>query len=194
MMNLTQLIHKWQSGDKFSEEKLFSVTYEQFRRIAKESIQKQKSLGVQPKNIEEIIHSTTSLVHDAYIKISSAQTVDLKNSREFYMLVATTMRHILVDFFRKQNSKKRDVDAVDNKEIKNIPYSHELEDYLTLDKAIENLLDSFPRPAEILQLKYFFGFQNKEIADVLNISESTVDKDLKFARGWIKLHIEKGKY
>ena len=61
-------------------------------------------------------------------------------------------------------------------------------DYITLDKAIENLTKDYPRQAETIQLRYFHGLKNKEIAQLHQISESLVDKDLKFSKSWMRIH------
>jgi len=181
---ITELIQKWKLGDSLSENRLFSVTYQQFKILAKKAINKQSN---SQNNLEDIVHSTTSLVHDAYIKLSHANAIDISNRKDFYLLTAKTMRHILVDYFRKKNSQKRYVDISTDVALNDITHASNFEQYLILDKAIQLLHDEHPRPGDILQLKHFFGFANKEIANLLNISESTVDKDLKFARGLIKL-------
>jgi len=188
-MEITELIHQWKMGDSISESRLFSATYNQFKALAKKAIHKQNSTGNSCLNLEEIVHSTTSLVHDAYLKLNTTEIIDVTNRKEFYLLVAKAMRHILVDYFRKRNSKKRDAslfsDAVNN----TIFSQQEIEPYVVLDDAIESLELSHARSSEILQLKHFFGLPNKEISNLLNVSESTIEKDLKFARGWITLCI-----
>ncbi|NQZ80468.1 MAG: sigma-70 family RNA polymerase sigma factor [Colwellia sp.] len=184
LVEITELIQKWKLGDSLSEDRLFSVTYQQFKILAKKAINKQSN---SQNNLEDIVHSTTSLVHDAYIKLSHANAIDITNRKDFYLLTAKTMRHILVDYFRKKNSQKRYVDISTDVALNDITHTNNFEQYLILDKAIQLLHDKHPRPGDILQLKHFFGFANKEIANLLNISESTVDKDLKFARSLIKL-------
>lgn len=74
--------------------------------LAKQAIKKSRQLN-DDLNLSDVMNSTTCLVHDAYLKLNAANLPVLCNRKEFYLLVATTMRHILVDHFRKKNSKKR---------------------------------------------------------------------------------------
>jgi RNA polymerase sigma factor (TIGR02999 family) len=188
-MEITELIHQWKMGDSISESRLFSATYTQFKALAKKAIHKQKNAENSCINLEEIVHSTTSLVHDAYLKLSTTEIIDVTNRKEFYLLVAKAMRHILVDYFRKRSSQKRD--ATTFSEVMNdIVFSQqEIEPYIALDDAIVSLEQSHARPSEILQLKHFFGLKNQDISHLLKVSESTIEKDLKFARGWITFHM-----
>ncbi len=184
LVSITQLIQQWKLGDRLSEDKLFSITYQQFKILAEEAIGKQ---GSSREKLEDIVHSTTSLVHDAYIKMSHANTIDITDRKEFYLLTAKTMRHILVDYFRKKMSLKRHIDDSTGCTHNKVKIATNFEEYLVLDEAIQLLHKEHPRQGDILQLKHFFGFANKEIAHLLKVSESTVDKDLKFARSIIKL-------
>ena len=186
-MEITDLIHQWKLGDNISEARLFSATYEQFKTLAKDALQKQKKKDISCINLEEVVHSTTSLVHDAYLKLNAAEVLDVDNRKEFYLLVAKAMRHILVDYFRKRNSQKRDVSTLSSVIDESLFSQQNIEPYVLLDDAIESLQQTHPRPCEILQLKHFFGLKNKEIAELFSVSESTIEKDLKFARGWVTL-------
>lgn len=188
-IEITELIQQWKLGDNISEERLFSATYQQFRAIAKGALVKQKKLREKTINLEDIIHSTTSLVHDAYLKLNATKTIDIKNRKEFYLLVAKSMRHILVDYFRMRSSQKRNVDNAQY-DYHELPTMVEgVEPYIKLDEAIDSLQREHVRPCEILQLKHFFGMANNQISALINVSESTIEKDLKFARGWITLYM-----
>ena len=133
-----------------------------------------------------IIHSTTALVHDAYIKLAPGITENIDDRKQFYMLVSKVMRHILVDHHRKSSaSKRQNKETVGNEFQDSEVFSL---DYITIDKAIENLTKHYPRQAETIQLRYFHGLKNKEIAQLHQISESLVDKDLKFSKSWMRIH------
>jgi len=181
----TDLIKQWSLGDKTSEDKLFALTYQQFKTIARDA--KSKLNGEDDFNITaNIIHSTTSLVHDAYLKLSPGITENLDNRKQFYLLVSKVMRHILVDHHRKNTAFKRQKQAIiGERPLQQKTFSL---DYIVIDKAIENLTKDYPRQAETMQLRYFHGLKNKEIAQLHNISESLVDKDLKFSKSWIRVN------
>jgi len=181
----TDLIKKWSLGDKASEDKLFALTYQQFKTIARNA--KGKLGGNDNVNITaNIIHSTTALVHDAYLKLAPGITENIDDRKQFYMLVSKVMRHILVDHHRKNTASKRQNKESDGNELQaSEPFSL---DYITIDKAIESLTKNHPRQAETIQLRYFHGLKNKEIAQLHQISESLVDKDLKFSKSWMRIH------
>lgn len=96
------------------------------------------------------------------------------------------MRHILVDHYRKNKASKRQFDKTDTNEF-TMPEIYSL-DYIAIDQAIENLTKEYPRQAETIQLRYFHGLKNKEIAELHQISESLVDKDLKFSKSWMQAY------
>jgi len=188
-MEMTELIHLWQKGDKISEERLFSASYQKFKDIARLTMSQHGDRNI---TLEKMVHSTTTLVHEAYIKLNSSVTHDIANRREFYLLVSKSIRHILVDIYRKKTAQKRDLKNVEKYMVvnKKIPFStKDFEQYLNLEQSIDHLHQQYPRTSEILQLRHFLGLLNKEIASFYSISESTVDKELKFARGWIKLNM-----
>ncbi|MDP2559629.1 ECF-type sigma factor [Psychrobium sp. 1_MG-2023] len=181
----TDLIKQWSLGDKASEEKLFTLTYQQFKMIARDA--RSKLPSNEGLNITaNLIHSTTSLVHDAYIKLAPGVTESIDSKKQFYLLLSKVMRHILVDYHRKNEASKRQYSkSISNNEqgLEDCPL-----DYIAIDKAIVNLTKDYPRQAETIQLRYFHGLKNKEIAELHQISESLVDKDLKFSKSWMRLH------
>lgn len=183
--DISNLIQRWSEGDKLSEEKLFVLTYQKFKSIAREAKQKLNT----KENADltaNIIHSTTAIVHDAYIKLTPGLNETIDNKKQFYLLVSKVMRHILVDHYRKNKASKRQFDKADTNEF-TMPEISSL-DYIAIDQAIENLTKEYPRQAETIQLRYFHGLKNKEIAELHQISESLVDKDLKFSKSWMQAY------
>ncbi len=81
-MEITELIHLWESGDKLSERKLFSLTYLQFKKLARITKGKQHKVG--NSLLESTMLSTTALVHEAYLKLNKSVKLDICNQREFY--------------------------------------------------------------------------------------------------------------
>jgi len=182
---MTSLIIQWTEGDKLSEEKLFALTYQKFKDIAREVKQKFE-LKSEIDLPVIIVDSTTSIVHEAYIKLAPGLNETIASKKQFYLLVSKVMRHILVDHYRKNSAAKRQLDKAYIKE--RITSEISSIDYLAVDQAIECLTKEYPRQAETVQLRYFHGLKNKEIAELHQISESLVDKDLKFSKSWMQLH------
>ena len=183
--DITSLILKWSEGDKFSEERLFALTYQKFKSIAREAKQKLNTKENEDLTAN-IIHSTTAIVHDAYIKLTPGLSETIDSKKQFYLMVSKVMRHILVDHYRKNKASKRQFDKADTNEFSMTEISSI--DYLAIDQAIESLTKEYPRQAETIQLRYFHGLKNKEIAKLHQISESLVDKDLKFSKSWMQLY------
>jgi RNA polymerase sigma factor (TIGR02999 family) len=182
---ITSLIIQWTEGDKLSEEKLFALTYKKFKDIAREAKQKFE-LKSETDLPASIIDSTTAIVHDAYLKLAPGLNETIASKKQFYLLVSKVMRHILVDHYRKNSAAKRQSDKAHTNEFLTSEVSSI--DYIAIDQAIECLTKVYPRQAETIQLRYFHGLKNKEIAALHQISESLVDKDLKFSKSWMQLY------
>ena len=185
-VNLTDIILTWSQGDKFSEDKLFAATYQKFKELARQT--REKSNFTEEDKTSNLIHSTTSLVHEAYLKLSPNINETIESRKQFYLLVSKVMRHILIDHFRKSAASKRqsnkaefDIEVVED-------LNSPIISYIEIDSAISKLSKSYPRQAESMQLKYFYGLRNRDIADLHQISESSVDKDLRFSKSWIQLN------
>lgn len=188
--DFTQAIIEWQAGAPNAQEKFQLVIYDHLRQLA--SKQKQKMAKKHGEhNLEANINATTALVHEVFIKIQQGSTEYLSNRRDFALLVSKSVHNILVDHARKSASQKRDADItnIDSKDSL-IDESHDPDNkLLDLSAAIEAMEVSFPRQAQTMQLKYFGGLLVKEIADLLNISVSSAEKDIAFAKSWLKMRL-----
>lgn len=185
MEALTSIILDWSKGHKHSEDKLFSFTYDRFKHIASQTRKKVIKYQDDTNHVDDVIHSTTSLVHEAFLKLAAKNEIDAENSKEFFLLVSKIMRHILVDHYRKLTADKRtqkEIPELGNQEDSN---TDEYLDYISIDYGLSRLAKDYPRQAETFQMRYFLGFKNKEIANLHSVSESLIDKDLKFSKNWI---------
>ncbi len=185
MEALTSIILDWSKGHKHSEDKLFSFTYDRFKLIASQTRKKVIKYQDDTNHVDDVIHSTTSLVHEAFLKLTAKKEIDAENSKEFFLLVSKIMRHILIDHYRKLTAEKRIADNALFTEGIQDKNSQQLLDYIQLDQSITKLAKAFPRQAETFQLRYFTGLKNREIAKLHTVSESLIDKDLKFSKNWI---------
>jgi RNA polymerase sigma factor (TIGR02999 family) len=114
--------------------------------------------------------------------------VEWASRAHFFAVSARLMRQILIDFARAQNTGKRGNRAphVDISEIKDAPgKAANPVDLIDLDAALEDLSGLDPRQAQVVELRYFGGLENAEIAAVLGISEPTVVRDWRVARAWL---------
>ena len=129
----------------------------------------------------------TALVHETWIRISSNSKLDLGDRARFFACAAHIMRNILVDYARQRSAGKR-VDTGGFWDFLGASAfsPHRADELLAIDRALDQLSVFDPRLGRIVELKFFAGLSEKEIAGVLEISERTVDREWKLARSWLQ--------
>ncbi len=174
---ITLLLIDWSKGDKHALEQLMPLVYQELRQMARQYIKKQPA-G----------HSfqATELIHETYLKLAAGQDQNWQNREHFFGVAAKAMRHILVDYAKSQNRKKRGgwqqrVTLTGEAMVTN-PRSEEI---IALDDALNQLGILDERKARVVEMKFFAGLKVKEIAKVLNISDETVKRDWSFAKTWL---------
>ena len=131
-------------------------------------------------------------MHEAYLKLvgrNADQEGNWQSKAHFFGAAAEAMRRILIDHARSAKALKRggDVDRVDMQDA-DLPVHLQSERMLALDEAVDKLQSVDPPKAELVKLKFFVGLTNREIAQAMQLSESTVDRHWAYARAW--LHTE----
>lgn len=175
---ITELLIEWSHGSKDALEKLLPLVERELHRIAA-NYMRHESPG----------HSlqTTELVNEAYLKIVNQKEVQWQNRAHFFAIASQTMRRILVDHARSQRRAKRGGKAVRvNLDDVEILAPGQSEAVILLDELLQRLAAQDPRASRIVEMKFFAGLTAKEIAEVLKISESTVNNDWDFARAWLQ--------
>ncbi|MBZ0111029.1 MAG: sigma-70 family RNA polymerase sigma factor [Thermoanaerobaculia bacterium] len=133
---------------------------------------------------------TTGLVHEAYLKLVDHSAVPVKSRAYFFGAAARAMRQVLVDAARRRNRNKRGggirPESLDEE-------VHSIEALATnlvdLDDALEELAGTFPRPAQVVECRFFGGLSVEETAAALDISPRSVKRDWSLARAWLFRHI-----
>ena len=169
-------------SDKSEIDRIFSITYEELRRLA--------ATVKQDSNIAT--YNPTSLVNEAYLKISKSGSLEYNTRKHFKRIAARAMRQVLVDIARNRNSVKRgaNIQFVTFNDQKD-KSSHSIEGFLALHQALNKLANYHERQAKIVELKYFGGYSIEEIAEMLGVSESTVWRDWRTAKAWLKSILNK---
>lgn len=173
---ITQLLQNWVDGDESSLNELTPLVYEQLHRIALQIFRGERA---------DHTLQATALVNEAYSRLVDVD-VDWQNSGHFYSLAARLMRRILVDHANARSASKRGggVRALPLDDV--IVVSPELGDeVLNLHEALNELAERDERKAKILELRYFGGLSYKEISEMLDLSSSTLDRELRFAKAWL---------
>ena len=187
--DITTLLLAWRSGDQQALERLTPLVYDHLRRLARQYVRKERA-GARG--------APTSLVHDAYVRLVDARTVDWQDRAHFLAVAATTMRRILVDAARARASTKRGgglerIDYSSDAHLDRLPAggSDRATDICALDDALSTLARTQPRRAQVVELRFFGGLSVDETAETLDVSPQTVMRDWKLARAWLAVELHK---
>jgi len=178
-VELTRLLKSWNDGDASALERLTPVVYAELHRLAIRSMAgQQQGPLLQP----------SALVNEAFLRLLGGTQVEWSNRTHFFAVCARMMRQILIDFARAQDAAKRRRDAphLDLSEIREVAGAQASPvDFLDLDTALNELAELDARQAQVVELRYFGGLENAEVARVLGVSEPTVVRDWRRARAWL---------
>lgn len=174
---ITALLIDWGKGDQFALEGLMPLVYDELRKMARRYMRQQPSGHT---------FQTTELIHEAYLKLAKQDGQNWQNRAHFFGVAATAMRHILVDYARSKHSQKRGgwQERITLSEHDAVSSGHSKE-IVALDDALKELARLDERKSRVVELKYFGGVTNDEIAEILEISTDTVKRDWRFARTWL---------
>ena len=174
---VTGLLKAWSSGDQTALDRLSSVVYEELRRMARRYMRNER-----PGNTLQ----TTALVNEVYLRLVDVKNVDWQHRAQFFAISAQMMRRILVDAARARGSRKRGGGAVRLNIDETAVLSPEPgASVLALDEALEEFSKMAPRQSKVVELRYFGGLNEEEIAVILKTSSRTVRRDWDFAKSWL---------
>lgn len=173
--SVTEWLSLWRDGNEVAMDRVTALVYQDLRRLAAYYLSGEGNVKtLQP----------TVLVHEAYLRVAEIQGFECKNRAHFIAMVAQIMRRILVDHARSRNAQKRNAGA------EAMPWDtlHEVQliDLLSVDQALDRLATHYPRRARIVELRFFGGLEFPEIAEALDLSLATVERDWRFARAWLQ--------
>ncbi|HWS55675.1 MAG TPA: sigma-70 family RNA polymerase sigma factor [Pyrinomonadaceae bacterium] len=174
---ITKILRDWSNGDEGARERLIPFVYDELRRQARH-LMSSESPGhtLQP----------TALVHEAFLRLSEQTGIDWQSRHHFYGIASRLMRHVLVDHARLHATEKRgrrpvhfSIDDVQ------IPVEERAGSILFLDEALARLEGIDARQAQIVEMRFFGGMSNREVAESLGVSERTVRREWDAARLWL---------
>ena len=174
---ITQLLLAWRNGETQALDSLMPIVLRELKKIARNFMRGQR-----------VGHTlqTTALVNEAYVRLVDSNRVNWQDRSHFFAISAQLMRRILVDIARRKNSAKRGGERVQVSLADDVKAAPQKEtDVVALDEALERLADLNPRHSRIVELKYFGGLTEEEIAETLEISVRTVRRDWNLARAWL---------
>jgi RNA polymerase sigma factor (TIGR02999 family) len=181
---VTALLQAWARGDPGADENLLPLVYQELRRQAAVCLRRERpGHTLQP----------TALVHEAYLRLVD-QGVEWQNRVHFFAIAAQMMRRVLIDHARARAAAKRPGHALrvtlDERLATVQPRDCDL---LLLDQALNELAKLDPRQGMIVELCYFGGLSENEVAEVLSVSRSTVARKWRSAKAWLYRRMTSGR-
>ena len=181
---ITVLLQRISSGDKGAEEELLPKVYRELKRLASACLRRER----QGHTLQ-----ATALVNEAYLRLSDQKDVAWTGRTHFFAIAARIMRRILADYARQRNAGKRGGGRP------HLSLDEEL--HVTdsqcaliegLDEALQRLAQLDSRQAQVVEMRFFGGLTEEEIAEVLGVSSRTVKRDWMMARAWLYGELHNG--
>jgi RNA polymerase sigma-70 factor, ECF subfamily len=178
---ITQLLHAWRGGDREALDHLMPLIYDDLRDVARRSMVRERS---------GVTIQATALVNETYLRLTDAPNIEWTDRAHFFAVAARVMRRILTDAARARNREKRGagMEKVPYQEGV-IPAPEDDRSMIALDDALTSLSKTDPRKTQVVEMRFFGGMTNDEIAEVLAVSRDTVKRDWNFAKLWLAREI-----
>ena len=174
---VSELLQQWIQGDQDALGAVAPVIYQELRRLAHYHLKSERA--------NHTLQST-ALVNEAFIQLIGSHPGQLQNRAHFVAIASRLMRQILVQYARGRRASKRDGgQRIALEEIAELPVAGD-DELVALDDALEQLMRIDERQGKIVQMKFFGGLTAPEIAQVLEISLATVERDWSTARIWLR--------
>ncbi len=172
-------------GDRRALDHLFSVTYEELRRLASSVRRGDPSATITP----------TALVNEAWLKLANSPQLASTSPLHFKRIAARAMRQVLIEAARKRNADKRG-----GADVVMVTFDDSLgettssaDDLIALDAALDDLARISPRQAMMVESRFFGGLDVSEIAQLLEVSEATILRDWRTAKAWLAREVRRGR-
>lgn len=180
--DITDLLRRWGEGDAGALDRLLPLMYDRMRQLAHQRLRTEPDASL----------NTTALVHEAYLKLVDSPRLTLHDRGHFLGLASRVMRHLLVDHARARRTAKRGLGAAPVP-LEDVPWLPEdrVETVAELDEALKRLEAIDERRARILEQRYFGGLTLEETAEALNLSLATVKRELRSARAWLAIELQR---
>ncbi len=180
---ITELLAAFNDGNREAMERLLPLLYDDLRRLAHFQLRRWQA----GQTLD-----TTSLVHEAYLKLIDREGSSWRDRGHFLAATAQAMRHILVDAARSRLTAKRGAGQTPitlNDDGFADEQDHAFQ-VLMIDQALEQLKDIDPRICRVVECRVFAGLTEKETGEALGISARTAHRDWLRARGWLRRHLD----
>src|ERR1044072_2417309 len=181
---VTLLLRQWREGDRRAFKRLSELVYDELRRMARGYLAgERRDHTLQP----------TALVHETYLRLVDQKAMAWEDRRHFFALAATTMRRILVDHARGQRCEKRGggQEKMSLESGGELAAAERAAEVVAIDEALERLAVEDGLKASVVELRFFAGLTNDEVAGVLGLSEPTVRRHWRTAKLWLYRELQR---
>jgi len=164
--------------DSAARERLYALVYDELRSVARNQLRSER----QSHTLQ-----ATALANEVYLKLCGQTRADWQSRAQFFAVAARATRRVLVDYARARLRNKRGggADHVELEAAIGVPAETPDTALVALDDALSRLREQDPVKCSIVEMRYFTGLNNKEIADVLEISSRTVERHWRYAKAWL---------
>ncbi|HJT30085.1 MAG TPA: ECF-type sigma factor [Pyrinomonadaceae bacterium] len=177
---ITDLLQAWSRGDPEALAKLLPLVDHELKRIAHAYMLRERAA----RSLY-----TSALVQEALARLIVDEPIEWKSRKQFFAIIAWRMRNILVEHARKRKAEKRGK-GTEHLNIDDVQLSNEMSELLDLlDEALKKLARFDEQKSQIVELRYFGGFTLQEVASIMELSETKVEREWRITRAWLKREI-----
>lgn len=181
---MTDSLQRWSAGDRQALDDILPILYDELSRIASSYLRRER---------REHTLQTSALVHEAYLRLIDQNRVKWRDRSHFFAIAAQAMRRVLVDHARSRGSSKRGGGAMLLALDETLVVDRDGDPaVLALDAALVELMKLDAELARVVELRFFGGLDNPEIAHVEQVSERTVIRRWRTAQAWLFRHLGNG--
>ena len=175
LSNISELIHRVNAGEPGAQDTLFAAAYGELRKLARSRLR---------HGGRNTVLDTTALVHESYLRFVNAGALRSDDRRAFFGYASRVMRSVIIDAVRERQAERRGGDlqrlTLNTQVADSLPAGED--ELLRVHEALEVLAQSEPRLAKVVEMRYFGGYNEQEIAEALDVTDRTVRRDWDKAR------------
>lgn len=179
---ITRLLESLKEGDQQASGRVVELLYEQLRQIAARRMRSERDAHTL---------TPTALVHEAYLRLGGESSQGYESRNHFLALASQAMRRVLVDHARARLAHKRN-GGVRTEMPQDIPDTRDDASTLALNEALDELARLSSRQAQVIEMRYFGGLTESDVADVLGVTRRTINRDWQMARAWLHARMTRG--
>lgn len=181
---ITEAIARLKGGEEEAVKRLFAVSYDELKRLA--------HARLWASNLKQAF-ATESLVHESYLRLSSQKSIDIPDRKHYFAYASKVMRSVILDTLREANAQRRGGGAEQvtlNTDIAEL--SPRGGDVQAIDEALKDLQRLNPDLAALVEMRFFGGLTEAEVAEALDVSERTIRREWTKARSALLVLLEGG--